>query len=245
MFFYRIALRFGYKASRNFIGMQIVLCVLLIYFHGVMVLGSKNTLIFVGTSITVGTLTELVGTKTGWIFGQYHYAEKFGPKLFGVVPVFVSLMWCIITYLGFWIAKLLLLPRAGQGIIYQGVFVISAAFIVTLWDLVADPMVVDEKGRNWWIWEKGGKYYGVPFTNFIGWFVTAALIYTILFVLINDLTAVSNVSPWIEYLPAFGYCVVTGVFARACLKRILMVPGIIGLLVTVVCFVVGIINIIQ
>ena len=180
MFSYRIALKFGYKASRRFIEVQIALCVLLIYLHGAVVLGSKNILIFMAMSSIVGIFIELIGTRTEWIFGQYRYSEDYGPKLFRRVPVFVPLMWCVLTYMGYWVARLFLAPQAGQSIARQGIFIISAAFIVTLWDIVADPMVVHEGGRNWWYWEKRGKFYGVPVTNFAGWFVAAALIYILL-----------------------------------------------------------------
>ncbi|MFC1712766.1 carotenoid biosynthesis protein [Candidatus Poribacteria bacterium] len=245
MFSYRIALRFGYKASRSFIEVQIALCVLLIYFHGAVVLGSKNVLIFMAVSSTVGILIELIGTRTEWMFGQYRYSKDFGPKLFKRVPVFVPLMWCVLTYMGFWTARLLLASQVSQSITRQGIFIISAAFIVTLWDIVADPMVVHEGGRNWWYWEKRGKFHGVPFTNFAGWFLTAALIYILLFVLADNLIPVSDLSPWIEHLPAFGYCVTMAVFGWACLDRRLIAPGIIGLLVAVFCFVMGLMNIIR
>lgn len=245
MLFYRIALRFGYKASRRFIEAQIALCVLLIYLHGALVLGSKNVLIFIATSSIVGVLIELAGTRTKWIFGQYRYSEDFGPKLFRRVPIFVPLMWCVLTYIGFWTARLLLLPQASQSIVRQGIFIISAAFIVTLWNMVTDPMVVHKSGRNWWRWEERGTFYGVPFTNFIGWFIVAALIYILLFILVDDPLTVSDVSPWIEYLPAFGYCVVMAAFGWACLERALIAPGIIGLFVAVFCFIMGLVNIIR
>ncbi len=198
MFSYRIILRLGHKASRRFIEVQIALCVLLIYLHGAVVLGSKNILIFMALSGTVGILVELIGTRTEWVFGRYHYSEDFGPKLFRRVPVFVPLMWCVLTYMGFWVTKLLLVPQASQSIVRRGTFIISAAFIVTLWDIVADPMVVHDSGRNWWSWEKKGKFYGVPLTNFAGWFVTAALIYILFFILTDNLIPVPDLSPWIE-----------------------------------------------
>lgn len=243
MLSYRIALRLGYRASWGFIEVQIALCVLLIYLHGTMILGSRNVLTFIATSSIVGILAELVGTKTKWLFGHYRYSDDFGPKLFGRVPVFVPLMWCVLTYMGFWTARLLLSPQAGQSILRQGGFIVSAAFIVTLWDVVTDPMVVYEKGRNWWSWDKQGRFYGVPFVNFAGWFIVAALIYILIFAMTDELIIVSDVSPWIEYLPVFGYCVVMAAFAWACLEYALIAPGIIGLLVAVFCFTMGLVSI--
>jgi len=50
-----------------------------------------------------------------------------------------------------------------------------ASVIMTAWDLAMDP--------NWstmdraWIWHEGGAFFGVPLTNFLGWFLTGTLYY--------------------------------------------------------------------
>jgi putative membrane protein len=139
----------------------------------------------------------------------------------------------------------LLLPVAGQGLLHQAIFIVVASFMVVLTDVVIDPMIIHKTGRNWWIWEKRGRFYGVPLGNFVGWFMTAILIYILLFALVGDLFAVPNVSLWIEYLPAFDYCLIMAAFAWACLARSLIGPGIIGLFVAMSCLALGLANIIH
>ncbi|MEI9899749.1 MAG: carotenoid biosynthesis protein [Hyphomicrobium sp.] len=44
------------------------------------------------------------------------------------------------------------------------------AFIMVLWDLSLDPSASTLGG--WWVWEKGGGFFGVPLTNYLGWYLT-------------------------------------------------------------------------
>jgi uncharacterized membrane protein len=50
-----------------------------------------------------------------------------------------------------------------------------AALIMLAWDLSMDPdwSTLDRA----WIWQDGGAYFGVPLSNFFGWFVTGCLYY--------------------------------------------------------------------
>ena len=41
---------------------------------------------------------------------------------------------------------------------------------MVMWDLTFDPN--SSTVRQWWIWKDGGAYFGVPVTNFLGWYLT-------------------------------------------------------------------------
>jgi uncharacterized membrane protein len=45
-----------------------------------------------------------------------------------------------------------------------------AAAVMVMWDLTLDPTASTIK--HFWIWEQGGGYFGVPLTNYVGWFFT-------------------------------------------------------------------------
>jgi uncharacterized membrane protein len=52
---------------------------------------------------------------------------------------------------------------------------VIAAFIMVMWDLCMDPSRATVSQA--WIWHQGGRYFGVPFVNFMGWFLTVYLIF--------------------------------------------------------------------
>lgn len=227
MFFNRIAPRFGYTFPLNFIGVQIGLSVVVVFLHAWMYLGIRNAILFVCTSTGIGFLVEWLGSSKGWIFGKYRYTDKSGPKLFHRVPVFVPFMWCVIAYMGFWTAKWILrslwTSQSENGFVTG----LTASLLLTAWDLVADPLVVHEGA---WIWEKKGKYYGVPASNFIGWFILSAVIYGAWGLGAGNRIWTCGQPDWTAYLPVIGYGILTGVFSAACFERHLKIPGIIGLI---------------
>ena len=45
-----------------------------------------------------------------------------------------------------------------------------ASFIMVSWDLTIEPMMSTITGS--WIWHYGGSYFGVPVSNFLGWYLT-------------------------------------------------------------------------
>ncbi len=46
----------------------------------------------------------------------------------------------------------------------------ATPFIMVMWDLTLDPTASTIE-KNW-IWEQGGGFLGVPFSNYLGWFLT-------------------------------------------------------------------------
>ena len=54
----------------------------------------------------------------------------------------------------------------------------AGALAMTLFDLVIDPLAANTLG--YWKWTSAGPYFGVPLSNFAGWFCVSFLILTIL-----------------------------------------------------------------
>ena len=61
-------------------------------------LGTKNALLFLALSSAIGYVAEVLGTSTGFPFGQYSYSGVLGPKVLAV-PVVVPLIWFVISYI--------------------------------------------------------------------------------------------------------------------------------------------------
>lgn len=110
-------------------------------------------------------LLEWVGTETGWPFGHYAYSEtlRFWN---GGVPAAIGFAW-----IGVMSSAILLSTNKSYVARALQVGLYAVAF-----DLVLDPVAF---AQEFWIWnDEGafGAYYGVPLQNFVGWFITAALL---------------------------------------------------------------------
>src|ERR1051325_4158641 len=116
--------------------------------------------------------SELCGTTYGIPFGAYGYTDLLGPKWFGRVPLLIPLSWFTMSWAVWLIAR-----RRVRA--WRAVFLGSALLVA--WDLLLDPAMSDV--TSYWIWGDVGSYYGMPWTNLVGWaitgFVLLALIYKI------------------------------------------------------------------
>jgi putative membrane protein len=143
--------------------------------HGSVLYRTKGMAFFVIFCLGFGIVAESASLRTGFPFGRYYFTDVMGPKIFQL-PVLLALAYLGIGYAA-WILALLILDYAGKPI--QGTRLLAlpllASLIMVAWDLSMDP--------DWstliraWIWQDGGAYFGVPVSNFFGWFLTAYLYY--------------------------------------------------------------------
>jgi putative membrane protein len=140
-----------------------------------------SRLVTVGALIAAGAwVVEAVGTGTGYPFGAYHYAAVWQPQI-GGVPGAVPLAWFAMLLPSWAVADAILGNRrsavgtgsAGHPYRYQLMHAGLAGLVFTAWDLYLDPQMVS---RGLWVWESPGDYFGVPWTNYAGWWVAAALL---------------------------------------------------------------------
>jgi putative membrane protein len=119
-------------------------------------------LFFVGLA---GWIIELIGVKTGLIFGNYQYESALGIKLANVPPL-IGVNWIIMVYSSNSVLQQLKLNN-------NLILIITSSIGITLLDIVIEPVAID---LNFWSWHNNT----IPFQNYIGWFVTAVLLNTIL-----------------------------------------------------------------
>lgn len=123
-------------------------------------------------------LAELLGSKTGFPFGKYHYTDLLQPQLAGV-PLLIPLAWLMMLPPAWAIAAIILGkdPRyegtRKQSFLFALKFSLLSALALTAWDLFLDPQMV---GWGFWIWETPGLYFGIPLSNYFGWILTSFLI---------------------------------------------------------------------
>jgi uncharacterized membrane protein len=107
---------------------------------------------------------------TGFPFGHYHYTDVLGPKLF-LVPLLIGLAYFATGYLA-WVLGTVLVGDVRRKSSAFTTFAVPfiASFAMVAWDLGFDP--TSSTIHHTWIWEQGGGYFGVPLTNYLGWFFT-------------------------------------------------------------------------
>lgn len=110
----------------------------------------------------LGFAVEAVGVRFGVPFGRYVYTGALQPQVLGV-PVVMGPAWMVLVAFA--------QDAAGRLRLGGWRAVLFAALLTTATDLVIDPLAANRLG--YWKWLDGGSYYGIPFVNFAGWFLTA------------------------------------------------------------------------
>jgi lycopene beta-cyclase len=112
-------------------------------------------------ALAFGWAVEVLGSRTGVPFGAYTYTAP-GPTLWGV-PLLVPIGWFAFSLIALAVASG---PRARWW----------APAALVAWDLGLDPLMVQE---GFWEFERGA-YFGVAWTNFLGWYVSGVVLMTLL-----------------------------------------------------------------
>ena len=141
--------------------------------HGALRYRWSGVLIFLAVCLVVSNAMENTSILTGFPFGHYHYTG--GGKLF-LVPLFIGPSYFATGYLAWTLAIVVVgdVRRHGSWFTTIAVPLVGAAFMV-MWDLTFDPTA--STIQHLWIWEQGGGYFGVPLTNYLGWFFTVYLVF--------------------------------------------------------------------
>lgn len=143
--------------------------ILFVFLHGLRCYGPRKLLVFTTLVFLIGWSFEMLSIMTGFPFGSYTYTEMMRPYV-GHVPALVLPVYWVMGYVCWSMAQILLGGHGPQPDWNKAVFLplIAAALMVT-WDLSMDPLRSTLEMR--WIWADGGAHYGVPVSNFFGWFL--------------------------------------------------------------------------
>lgn len=143
---------------------------------GIRDLGALRSLAFLVWSFLVALVAELLSTRVGLPFGLYHYTgATAGTELFiANVPLFSPLSFPFLAYASFCLARWTLGPGWAGSRRGRLRTVALAGSLMTLLDVVIDPLAV--RGDLWFlghvfVYPEGGLYFGVPLSNFVGWFL--------------------------------------------------------------------------
>jgi putative membrane protein len=136
--------------------------------HASQTVGWRPALLLLFLTVTVSLFFESVGVLTGWIYGSYYYTSVLGPRLLGLVPYSVPVVWFTIAYPSYVIAEWLVPVQ--WGLCQRRLAVATmGALVMTVTDVILDPIMV---AAGCWVWNADGTFFGVPVQNYFGWFIT-------------------------------------------------------------------------
>jgi putative membrane protein len=128
---------------------------------GALLLSRKNNflpfLLMLVLCFVVGIAVELIGTKTGLLFGDYAYGQNLGTKFMGV-PWIIGLNWGILI-----VCTASVVHRLKVGLLAKAIL---AATLMTALDFLIEPVAIES---DFWSWKNGE----IPIFNYICWFVIA------------------------------------------------------------------------
>jgi putative membrane protein len=151
--------------------------ILLSFAVAIAIHGWRGALLLIGACLLITFSVENLGVATGFPFGRYHFEVGGALPRIGAIPLIVGPLYFGVGYLAWVIAGILLddadldLGRPFNVIALP----IVASFVLVQWDLVMDPP--NSTLQRAWIWHQGGGYFGVPLSNYIGWYGTVWLFF--------------------------------------------------------------------
>ena len=124
---------------------------------------------------TAGFAVEFIGVRYGIPFGGYRFTPLLGYRLADTVPLLIPLSWFNIAFPSFMLAGLAIPSPARPRRLQKAAF---GSFLMLVCDLSLDPVMAHQ--LPFWVWETHGIFYGIPISNFLGWFITGLLLMLIL-----------------------------------------------------------------
>jgi putative membrane protein len=176
----------------------------------------RTMVVFATICLVVGNVVENLGVATGFPFGRYRFLELMGPKIL-YVPVLLGLAYVGMAYVS-WMLACLILKAPASAATARSIIAIPllASLIMTTWDLAQDP--VWSTVLHGWIWYDGGAWFGVPISNYLGWYANLLVIY-VLFALYlrrrGDAATTSGASPLWPAPVFYALCAVGNVLQLA------------------------------
>ena len=110
---------------------------------------------------------EMIGVASGLPYGGFSYGVDLGPMLAGV-PLALPVLF-IPLVVNAYLLTVLVAPSLTTSALVRLPIAIAAVIAI---DLVLDPAAV---AIGFWAFDAGGVYYGVPWTNYAGWLISATV----------------------------------------------------------------------
>ncbi|NYB26231.1 MAG: carotenoid biosynthesis protein [Methanobacteriaceae archaeon] len=159
--------------------MSFFFTVAFVLLHSSEVLGNRKTAIFFIIAFLFGLISELLSV----IYGLYYYTIP--SFFFGMVPLATPISWVFIIYVSYILADLFLFgfggekPKKTDNLWFLlGLLILTSSIsglIAVNLDMILDPISIPPNVAQW-VYSTVGPYFGVPISNFVGWFLVTTLV---------------------------------------------------------------------
>jgi uncharacterized membrane protein len=147
--------------------------------------GWARAVLLVASASGVALLSELGGTNVGLPFGPYRYTEMLGYRIAGDVPYAIPISWYYMLVCCLAFCARLLASDSSRATRWRWAFVAGA--FLTAWDVAMEVQMTNVQPAHWvweldrlpsWVpaWLGGELFYGMPLSNWIGWYVTGVVV---------------------------------------------------------------------
>ena len=127
-------------------------------FHSYANLGPRRATLFLLLAYAISFFFEFLGVNTGFPFGRYAYTGSLGAAL-GGVPLLIPFLWASLGYFCM--------------IATKREYIVPSLLLVII-DVFIDPRY----SMTLWHWVGPTQFYGVPLSNFLGWFITSMVFFS-------------------------------------------------------------------
>ena len=212
------AMRIGWAFSGP---TYVVLGALAALLHAAGRVGWRRAMLIFLVGSLIALTSEMVGTATGYPFGAYEYTPLLGYRIGGRVPFPIPISWFYMIYASLAICGRVLAARDDARA--KWIWAAVAGAVLTAWDVAMDPAMVR---TSHWVWHTRGFFYGMPLTNWIGWYVTGVVIARVMLEFVPPRMFAARVSP--SRLPLVLYAI-NGIMPIAlCVRHGLVWAAVLG-----------------
>ncbi len=178
--------------------------------------------------VIISTITiEWLGVQYGLFFGHYFYNPDFGLYI-ADIPFTIGTAWLMVIATTHALAKPVTM-RIRHPLLRVLSYSLLGAIAAVVMDLILDPVAANIK--HYWVWDGDGFYYGIPMSNFIGWFFIALALHFILWIGISLKKANANLHQYWQPRMILLYVLMIVMFSI-----IALINGIIGApILTITC----------
>lgn len=192
---------FGWKYSGQ---VYILLGALAVLVHSAPRFGTGRALAVFGLASGVALASELGGTNIGFPFGPYHYTEMLGYRILNDVPYAIPISWYYMLYGSLAICARLMATDDSSATKWRWALVAGA--VLTAWDVPMEVHMTNVAPAHWvwdlarapaWVpeWLVTPVFYGMPISNWIGWYVTGVVVSRLMLWLVPPSVWTRTVAP--------------------------------------------------